>query len=126
MNVLPFSLKVQKTLYYTLNVLITVIEFFLGFRVLLKLLAANPSPFVNWIYSASSGLRDPFDGMFNSFVTQGGHVLELDTLFAMAFYALMYYFLFQLLVLVSDVVKKNSNAPVTKKNVSSQQPPAQS
>jgi len=88
--------------------------FFLGFRILLKLLVANPSPFVNWIYSTSLTLLSPFHGMFDDFVTAGGRTLEFSVVFAVAFYALMYYFLVQLLVLVSEVVQKNNQSPAKK------------
>lgn len=114
MVTMPFTIKMHKFAYYSLNVVITLIEFFLGFRVLLKLLAAKPSPFVNWIYSTSQGLLNPFDGMFDDYVTASGRTLEFSALFAIAFYALMYYFLVQLLILASDVVKKNTQAPSQK------------
>ena len=109
---MPYTLRLHQFIFYSLNILITIIEGFLGFRTLLKLLAANPSPFVNWIYRVSQGLLNPFEGMFNSFVTEGGHTLEFSTLFAMAFYALMYYFAYQLLIFISDVIKKNSDHPM--------------
>lgn len=109
---MPFTIKTHKFLYYTLNVLITLIEFFLGFRILLKLLAANPSPFVNWIYTTSQSLMSPFDGMFDNFVTEGGRVLEFSVVFAVIFYALMYYFFVRLLVLVADVVQKNNQSSI--------------
>lgn len=114
MLIMPFTIKTHKFAYYSLNVAITLIEFFLGFRVLLKLLGANSSPFVNWIYSLSQGLLDPFHGMFDDYVTAGGKTLEFSVLFAIAFYALMYYFLVQLLILASDVVKKNNQTPSSK------------
>jgi uncharacterized protein YggT (Ycf19 family) len=72
-----------------LNFFFAIVEGFLALRLILKLFAANSSaPFVDWVYSMSSVLLDPFRGIFPTRVFEGNHVLEFSTLFAMLVYAL--------------------------------------
>lgn len=68
-------------------------ELALGLRFILKLFAASASaPFVQWIYSASGSLLEPFRGIFPTAVlTTTGSVFEFSTLFAILVYALMGY-----------------------------------
>lgn len=83
--------KSRKIVYYILGVL----EAFLAFRFIFKLLGANPeSGFVSFIYSVSKIFLTPFSGIFRAAVTQGletKSVFEPANLIAMAFYLLLAY-----------------------------------
>jgi len=68
---------------------IGVIDGLIGLRVLLKLIAANPdSPFVGFVYNASSLFLWPFASLIAS-PASGGMVLEIPALIAMLVYALL-------------------------------------
>ena len=83
------NLKARKIVYYILGVL----EVLLAFRLVFKLLGANPqSPFVSFIYSVSQAFLSPFSGIFRSAVTKGletQSVLEPTTIIAMIVYAVV-------------------------------------
>ena len=83
------NLKARKIVYYILGVL----EVLLTFRLVFKLLGANPqSPFVSFIYSISQAFLSPFSGIFQSAVTKGFEtqsVLEPTTIIAMIVYAVV-------------------------------------
>ena len=82
-------MTVRKTIYYILGVL----EVLLAFRLVFKLLGANPeSLFVSWIYSISQIFLIPFIAIFRTATTEGietGAVLEPATIIAMIVYALI-------------------------------------
>ncbi len=82
-------LKARKIVYYILGVL----EVLFAFRLIFKLLGANPqSPFVTFIYSVSQAFLSPFTGIFRSAVTKGIEIqaiLEPTTIIAMIVYALV-------------------------------------
>lgn len=83
------NLKARKIVYYILGVL----EVLFAFRLVFKLLGANPqSPFVSFIYSVSQAFLAPFSGIFRSAVTKGietQSVLEPTTIIAMIVYAVV-------------------------------------
>lgn len=83
------NLKARKIVYYILGVL----EVLFAFRLVFKLLGANPqSPFVSFIYSVSQAFLSPFTGIFRSAVTKGieaQSVLEPTTIIAMIVYAVV-------------------------------------
>jgi len=83
------NLKARKIVYYVLGVL----EVLFAFRLVFKLLGANPqSPFVSFIYSVSQAFLSPFSGIFPSAVTKGFEtqsVLEPMTIIAMIVYAVV-------------------------------------
>lgn len=82
-------LKARKIVYYILGVL----EVLFAFRLIFKLLGANPqSPFVTFIYSVSQAFLSPFTGIFRPAVTKGIEiqaVLEPTTIIAMIVYAVV-------------------------------------
>lgn len=88
MNTEP-SRQATRIVYYILGVL----EVLLAFRLIFKLLGANPqSPFVSVIYSVSEAFLIPFNGIFRSAVTKGIEaqaVLEPTTIIAMIVYAII-------------------------------------
>ncbi|EHQ87631.1 YggT family protein [Desulfosporosinus youngiae] len=83
------TLKAKNIVYYILGVL----EVLLAFRLVFKLLGANPqSPFVSFIYSVSQAFLAPFNGIFRAAVTKGieaQSVLEPTTIIAMIVYAVL-------------------------------------
>jgi hypothetical protein len=84
------NLTTRTTITYLINIIIGLAELFLGFRLILRLLAASPeAPFVSWIYDTSASLLYPFRGMFPVQTLESGVVLEISTLFAILAYAIL-------------------------------------
>ncbi len=83
------NLKAIKIVYYILGVF----EILFAFRLVFKLLGANPeSTLVSFVYSVSQTFLSPFTGIFRSAVTQGieaQSVLEPTVIIAMIVYALV-------------------------------------
>lgn len=73
--------------------LVGIIEILLAFRFILKLLGANPnSGFVEFVYSVSSPLTAPFNGIFSTPTTEGDvttSVFETSTIVAIIVYAII-------------------------------------
>lgn len=80
---------INRYIYYILGV----IEVLFAFRLVFKLLGANPgSMFVSFIYTVSQAFMAPFSGIFRPSVTGGietQSVLEPATIIAMIVYALI-------------------------------------
>lgn len=78
-----------RIVYYILGLL----EVLLGFRLVFKLLGANPgSGFVSFIYSISEVFLVPFNAIFRAAATQGIEteaLMEPSTIIAMVVYALI-------------------------------------
>ncbi|MFA4884938.1 MAG: YggT family protein [Desulfotomaculaceae bacterium] len=85
------NLKLRKIVYYILGIF----EALFAFRLVFKLLGANPgSAFVSFIYTVSGAFMAPFSGIFRSAVNEGietKSVLEPTTIIAMIVYALIAY-----------------------------------
>lgn len=85
------NLKLRKIVYYILGVF----EALFAFRLIFKLLGANPgSAFVSFIYTVSGAFIAPFNGIFRAAVNEGietKSVLEPTTIIAMIVYALIAY-----------------------------------
>ncbi|MGH4117366.1 YggT family protein [Clostridium sp.] len=85
------NFKYRKIVYYILGI----IEIFFAFRLIFKLLGANPgSTFVSLIYTISGAFLAPFSEIFRTAVTKGietKSVLEPATIIAMIVYALIAY-----------------------------------
>jgi len=83
------SFTIKRVIYFILGLL----EVFLAFRLVFKLLGANPvSGFVSFIYSTTQIFLAPFTAIFRSAVTQGietSAVLEPSVIIAMIVYALI-------------------------------------
>ena len=83
--------QAKRWVYYVLGIL----ETLLAFRLILKLLGANPrSGFVAFVYNLSQAFLAPFSGIFRSIVSPGietASVFEPATLVAMVVYALIAY-----------------------------------
>ncbi|MFZ2152537.1 MAG: YggT family protein [Microgenomates group bacterium] len=84
-----------KPLFYSLtSIILGIVEFLLGFRIILKLFGASAgAPFVYWIYETTQPLLKPFIGAFPSPRLEGGLVIEFSSLFALIVYAFVGYLL---------------------------------
>jgi len=87
---------------FLIDLVFGVVEFFIGFRIILKLLGANPqAPFVSWVYETSRPLLAPFLGMFPSPRLQGRFLLEFSALFGLLVYGLIAYGISEIIRFVS-------------------------
>jgi len=74
-----------------IGAILGILEILLGLRFLLKLIAANTaSGFAVFIYGITKPLVAPFTALVGT-PKSGGHILEWNTLIAMAVYALMFW-----------------------------------
>jgi uncharacterized protein YggT (Ycf19 family) len=78
-------------MYHTLKsltkIVLGVIEFFIGLRLVLRFFGANPkTPFVEWIYDTSNPLVAPFRDMFPSAKVGAMFTVEFNALIAVLFY----------------------------------------
>lgn len=73
-----------------INFFTGLVTLFLGLRVLLRLFGANPdAAFVQWVYSSTSGLMQPFRGVFPTETIARDYVLDFSALFALIVYGLV-------------------------------------
>ncbi len=85
--------------------IIGLVETLLVFRLVLKLLGANPqAAFVGWVYETTEPLLNPFSPAFPAPTVQGQFTLEFTTVFALFIYAFVGYLLGEVL----DYVSKRS------------------
>jgi len=94
------SFTAKRIIYYILGIL----EVLLTFRLIFKLLGANPnSGFVSLIYSLSQVFLVPFTAIFRSAATQGIEtkaVVEPSTIIAMVVYALIAWGIVKLIIIM--------------------------
>lgn len=95
------SIKAKKLVYYVLGVL----EVLFAFRLVFKLLGANPwSGFVSFIYSVSQVFLAPFINIFRPGVTRGNMtqaVLEPATVIGMIVYAIIAWGIVKLIEIIN-------------------------
>lgn len=85
-------------LAYLINLVLGIVEIILSLRLILKFLGANSgAPFVRWLYATSVPLLQPFQGIFPTPTLEGRFTLEFSTLFALVVYALIGYFILEVL-----------------------------
>jgi len=90
------GIRIANFLISLTNIILAIISFFLGFRILLRFISANPStPIVTWIYDISSNLMVPFRGIVPDFQTGAG-LLDIVAIIAFLGYALIGYLLIEL------------------------------
>lgn len=98
----------RRVVYYILGVL----EALLAFRLVFKILGANPdSSFVSIVYSISKVFLVPFTAIFRFVVTQGIEtkaVLEPSTIIAMIVYALIAWGIVKLFIVLRGQNQPNS------------------
>lgn len=100
-------------LYQVIWYIVGLIEVLLIFRVVLKVLAANPtSGFVNLIYTLSDPFALPFTGIFGVTVAAGS-VFEWSTLIAGVVYLLIGVGLVELMQLVKPTTPKEVEQAVS-------------
>jgi len=94
------SFTAKRVVYYILGIL----EVLLAFRLMFKLLGANPnSGFVSLIYSISQVFLVPFTAIFRSAAAQGIETkafLEPSTIIAMIVYALIAWGIVKLIIIM--------------------------
>ncbi len=99
--------ETKKSIFRTYQLIwyfLGLIEVLLFFRMILKILAANPgSGFALLIYGLSAPLVRPFIGVLRMASTSGGSVFEWPTLLAMVVYWILAYGILNLLQLVKPV-----------------------
>ncbi len=84
------------------NFIFGLIELILLVRIVLELFAANAgAPFVAWIYDLSGSLLYPFRGIFPSPTLRGGFILDISAIVALLVYALIAYFITEIIRYVS-------------------------
>jgi uncharacterized protein YggT (Ycf19 family) len=81
---------IERFLAALINVFVGVAEVLLALRVLLRLFGANPDvDFVQWVYTSSGVLLDPFRGIFEAKAVAANSVIDFSALFAMLVYGLV-------------------------------------
>jgi uncharacterized protein YggT (Ycf19 family) len=98
----PGNLQKKKTIFKTYQVIwyiLGVVEVLLAFRIVLKILAANPgNSIISFIYSISDPLALPFATIFGVTITKNT-VVEWSTILAMVIYAVVAFGIVQLLLI---------------------------
>lgn len=78
----------------------SVLEAFIGLRVALRVLAANPgNPFVNFVYTVTNPFLWPFQSLAAA-PSSGGTVLEISSVIAMVVYLMIAWMIVELLWIV--------------------------
>ena len=79
-----------------------ILEILIGFRVFLKLIAANPqSGFANFVYNNTTPFLTPFAGLTTT-PSANGSVLEISSVIAMAVYAILFWITIYVIHLIWD------------------------
>lgn len=87
----------MRVVLFLINTIFNIAIAILGFRFALRLFGANPDTlFVRWINETSQPLVHPFVGMFPP-AAEGRFVVDFNTLFAIAIYALVGYLITELI-----------------------------
>lgn len=75
-----------------INIILGIVTFFLGARIVLRLFGANPAtPFVSWIYSIGETILSPFSGIFPSARITDVSVFDIPAFIALVVYAILAY-----------------------------------
>ena len=103
----PGHIKATQIVYYVLGVL----EVLFAFRLIFKLLGANPqSSFVAFIYAMTQIFFAPFSGIFPSATSKGletQSVLEPATIIAMIVYAILAWGIVKLIEINRNSARRN-------------------
>jgi uncharacterized protein YggT (Ycf19 family) len=91
-----------RLLLFLIDLVFGIIQAILMLRIILELFAANSStPFVAWTYDISNTLLYPFHNIFPSPVLRGGFLLDISAVVAVLAYALLAYFVTELIRFVN-------------------------
>ena len=83
------------------NMLIGIVEFALAARLVLEVLgASSSSQFVEWVYTVTDALVQPFSGAFSALAMGNGSVIDVVAIFAMIGYAVIGLVVIQLLLFI--------------------------
>ncbi len=86
-----------------LDIALAVITLFLGARILLKLLSANPlTPIVSWVYNLTDTLIFPFRDIFPYLQTSSTGVLDVTAVITMIAYIIVFYLIIYLISSIPD------------------------
>lgn len=90
--------SIREVLTRIINLVLAVVTFFLGARIILRLFDANPiTPFVGWIYQISDSLIYPFTGIFPNYALTTGTTIDVVALVSLIAYALLAYVVLSLI-----------------------------
>ncbi|MFH0712427.1 MAG: hypothetical protein V2A55_01000 [Candidatus Jorgensenbacteria bacterium] len=82
-------------------------ELFLGLRLILRLLGANPStPIVDLLYTLTDTIMIPFQGIFSNMRFQNGSVLDVVAITSMIGYPIIVYLLIELIDAIAKEKKR--------------------
>jgi uncharacterized protein YggT (Ycf19 family) len=93
-----------------ITLIFAILEMAIAFRVLLKLIAANPaSPFAQFMYQMTGPFLAPFAGL-TATPSADGAVLEIPALIAMLVYGVLYLLVIRVLWLIFEPAKARDAA----------------
>ncbi len=93
-----------------ITLIFAILEMAIAFRVLLKLIAANPaSPFAHFMYQMTGPFLAPFAGL-TAMPSADGAVLEIPALIAMLVYGVLYLLVIRALWLIFEPAKARDAA----------------
>lgn len=100
----------SKLLSSLIQLIASLVEIIIGFRILLKLFGASTqAPFVRWIYQTSSPLLTPFSGMFPSPQLDGLFQIEFSAIFALIVYTFVFFLINEAVYIINFESTKRSN-----------------
>lgn len=108
------NLRLYELLKTIVNMVLSVITFFLVTRIVLRFFSTNPStPFVGWVFDISSFLMQPFANIAPNIITQTG-VLDIVATVSLLAYLIAGYFLLSLIerLMVPEVIEEDDSAIV--------------
>ncbi len=107
-----------RALLFLIDLIFGIIEFVIGLRILFELFSANASsPIVSWLYAVSRTLLYPFQGIFPSPVLSGGFILDMSAIVALLAYALLAYFISELVRFINyHSIRYNNTVTTVEKN----------
>lgn len=90
----------RRVILAILDIVLAIITLFLGARIILKLVTANPeTPIVAWIYSLTDGLIYPFQNIFPAIQTGTG-IFDITAIITMVAYILVFYVIIYIVSLI--------------------------
>src|SRR5688572_204016 len=96
------NLRLYELLRTLLNIVLSIITFFLITRLVLRFFSTNPStPFVQWVFNISSTLMGPFANIVPNITTQTG-VLDIVAVITLLAYLIVGYFLLSIIDAMSE------------------------
>lgn len=89
---------IRTVIVQLINLVMAVITFLIGMRVVMKVLGANPStPIVWWVMQLSDQVVYPFQGIFTNPALDATRTLDIVALIALLAYAIIAYLVISLI-----------------------------